>query len=70
MRKSTTEWESQFLFALWDQSIMRVLEHEPRNIGFLRYVINSELDVLCRNWKTQQSQSKPAAATDTNGSER
>lgn len=48
MRKTTTEWESDFLFAYWDASVMRLLEQEPRNIGYLVYVLKSELDTLLR----------------------
>ena len=49
MRETTTEWEAEFFFALWDAATMRVLEKEPRNIGYLAYVIRSELDALCRS---------------------
>ena len=55
MRETTTEWESDFLFAYWDAVVMRLLEKEPRNIGYVVYVLKSELDVLLRN-------NKPGAA--------
>ena len=48
MRETTTEWESDFLFAYWDASVMRLLEKEPRNIGYVVYVLKSELDTLLR----------------------
>jgi hypothetical protein len=48
MRETTTKWESDFLFAYWDASVMRLLEKEPRNIGYLVYVLKSELDTLLR----------------------
>lgn len=57
MRKTTTEWESEFFFALWDNTVMRVLEKEPRNIGYLAYVIRSELDALCRTWRSREESS-------------
>lgn len=59
MRKTTTEWESEFFFALWDSSVMRVLEKEPRNIGYLAYIIRSELDALCRTWRDRDQTSTP-----------
>ena len=55
MRETTTEWESEFLFAYWDASVMRLLEKEPRNIGYLVYVLKSELDTLLRNYKAAKS---------------
>ena len=55
MRKTTTEWESEFLFAYWDASVMRLLEKEPRNIGYLVYVLKSELDTLLRNYKATKA---------------
>ena len=57
MRETTTEWESEFFFALWDNTVMRVLEKEPKNIGYLAYVIRSELDVLCRTWRDRDQPS-------------
>ena len=55
MRETTTEWESEFLFAYWDASVMRLLEKEPRNIGYLVYVLKSELDTLLRNYKATKA---------------
>ena len=55
MRETTTEWESEFLFAYWDASVMRLLEKEPRNIGYVVYVLKSELDTLLRNYKASKS---------------
>ena len=50
-RKTTTEAESEFLFALWDGVVVRILEKEETNRGFLSYVIKSELDILLRTYK-------------------
>lgn len=61
MRQTTTEWESEFFFALWDGAVMRVLEKEPRNIGYLAYVIRSELDVLCRTWRDRNQSASSSA---------
>lgn len=55
MRETTTKWESEFLFAYWDASVMRLLEKEPRNIGYLVYVLKSELDTLLRNYKATKA---------------
>ena len=57
MRETTTDWESQFFFALWDRVVMRCLEQEPRNIGYLAYLIRSELDVLIRDWRDRDDPS-------------
>lgn len=57
MRKTTTEWESQFFFALWDRVVMRALESEPRNIGYCAYLIRSELDGLIRDWPNRDDPS-------------
>ena len=54
MRETTTEWESEFLFAYWDASVMRLLEKEPRNIGYLVYVLKSELDTLLRTYNASK----------------
>ena len=53
MRKTTTEWEAEFLFALWDNVTMKLLEKDPRNRGYLVYVIRSELDALIRNYNAK-----------------
>ena len=53
MREVTEEWESEFFFALWDAVVMRALEGEPRNIGYLSYLVRSELDVLLRVYKSR-----------------
>jgi hypothetical protein len=55
MRETTTKWESEFLFAYWDAATMRLLEKEPRNIGYVVYVLKSELDTLLRNYKASKS---------------
>ena len=55
MRETTTKWESEFLFAYWDASVMRLLEKEPRNIGYLVYVLKSELYTLLRNYKATKA---------------
>ena len=55
MRQTTTDWESEFFFALWDAVVMRCLEKEPRNIGYLAYLIRSELDVLLRTYRKRES---------------
>ncbi len=55
MRETTTKWESDFLFAYWDAATMRLLEKEPRNIGYLVYVLKSELDTLLRNYKATKA---------------
>lgn len=54
MRKTTAEWESEFLFAYWDASVMRLLEKEPQNIGYLVYVLKSELDTLLRTYNASR----------------
>lgn len=54
MRKTTTDWESEFLFAYWDASVMRLLENEPKNIGYLVYVLKSELDTLLRTYNASR----------------
>ena len=36
---------------------MRCLEQEPRNIGYLAYLIRSELDVLIRDWRDRDDPS-------------
>ena len=53
MRKVTEKWESDFFFALWDAVVMRALEGEPRNVGYLGYLVRSELDVLLRVYKSR-----------------
>lgn len=58
MRETTTEWESEFLFAYWDASVMRLLEKEPRNIGYLVYVLKSELDTLLRTYNASKKKQK------------
>ena len=60
MRETTTDWESEFFFALWDGAVMRVLEKEPKNIGYLAYVIRSELDTLCRTWRDRNQSASPS----------
>jgi len=56
LRETTTKWESDFLFDYWDAVVMRLLEKEPRNIGYVVYVLKSELDVLLRNKKAGGSE--------------
>ena len=51
MRQTTSEWESEFLFALWDNVVMKLLESEARNKGYVVYVIRSETDALVRNFQ-------------------
>ena len=53
MRQTTSEWESEFLFALWDNVVAKLLESEARNKGYVVYVIRSEMDALVRNFKDQ-----------------
>lgn len=50
MRKTTNEWESEFLFYVWDETIRRVLEHEPRTIRYLASVTRETVDSAVRTW--------------------
>ena len=54
MRETTTKWESDFLFSYWDASVMRLLEKEPINIGYVVYVLKSELDTLLRTYNASK----------------
>lgn len=68
MRETTNQWESDFLFYVWDETIRRVLEHEPRTIRYLAATTREALDDALRTWAVRCGEDPAELASTTDRS--
>lgn len=48
MRKTTNQWESDFLFDVFDRAVVELLQREPRNLRYVAAILKQETDAVLR----------------------
>lgn len=69
MRQATNQWESDFLFYVWDETIRKVLEREPQTIRYLAAITRETLDEALRTWAIRCGQTIDQSGKTKNISE-
>ena len=63
-RTTTTDWESDFVFDVFDRAIVELLQSEPRNIRHCASVLRGATDASLREWAIRCGREPDKVASD------